>query len=304
MAINLNRVLHFALSHFYRNKGTSVAAIFILTITTLLITGLFFVQGISNYLINEVQNKIDITAYFKADSAEQDILQVKQDLLENSKTIKSVQYVSKDQALADFNKKHQDNPVFSKALGEVGQNPFLPSLNIITNGNSSQYQIIAMMLEQDKYSPLLSKVDFSEKKDTIEKVFAITSSITKFGLGLVIFFLVIAVLVVFNTIKLIIEASGQEISTMRIVGASNWFIRAPFIIQGVIFGAVSFVICFIVTSIFAYALSGNLSVIMPGFNLFSFFISNLFIIIAIQVAGGVGLASLLSFVVVRKYLRI
>src|SRR6185436_4266858 len=104
--MNFNRVLHFAFAHFYRNRGTSIAAIFILTITTLLITGLFFMQGISGYLIGEVQNKIDITAYFKADASEQDILQVRQDLLANSKTIKSVDYVSQEKALADFNAKH------------------------------------------------------------------------------------------------------------------------------------------------------------------------------------------------------
>lgn len=304
MAANLSRVIHFALAHFARNRGTSIAAIFILTITTLLITGLFFMQGISGYLINEVQNKIDITAYFKSDVAEKDILQVRQDLVENSSVIKKIEYISKEDALADFNVKHQDNPTFSRALNEVGQNPFLPSLNIVTNGDSTQYESIASILEQDKYAPLINKVDFSEKKDTIEKVFAITNSITRFGVALGILLLLIAILVVFNTIKLIIEGSGQEISTMRIVGASNWFIRAPFVIQGVIFGAISFIICFLATSIVAYAFSGGISVIMPGFSLFGYFLSNILIIIVIQLVAGMGLASLLSFLVVRKYLKV
>ncbi len=302
--MNFNRVLHFAFAHFYRNKGTSVAAIFILTITTLLITGLFFMQGASSYVISEVQNKIDITAYFKADASEEAILQVRKDLLEKSQAIKNIEYVSKESALADFNAKHADDPTFSRALTEVGQNPFLPSLNIVTNGDTSQYESIATILQQDQYAALIDKVDFSEKKDTIEKVFAITRGITRFGVVLGIVLLLIAILVVFNTIKLIVENSGQEISTMRIVGASNWFIRAPFVIQGVIFGAISFVICFIMTSVFAYALAGGLAIIMPGFSLSGYFISNLLIIIAIQLLAGMGLASLLSFIVVRKYLKV
>lgn len=304
MPANFNRVLGFAFSHFYRNKGTSVAAIFILTITTLLITGLFFVRGASNYVIAEVQNKIDITAYFKSDAVEESILQVRQELLQDTAAIKAVEYVSKEQALADFNAKHQDDPTFTRALEEVGQNPFLPSLNIITNGNTAQYETVANVLAQDKYAGLIEKVDFSEKKDTIEKVFAITSSITRFGLVLGILLLLIAILVVFNTIKLIVETSGQEISTMRIVGASDWFIRAPFVIQGVIFGAVSFTICFITTALVSYFLAQGLSVMMPGFNLFKFFTANILIIMAIQLAAGAGLASVLSFVVVRKYLKV
>ncbi len=302
--MDFKRVLQFAFQHFYRNKGTSVAAIFILTITTLLITGLFFMQGISSYLITEVQDKIDITAYFNADSAESDVLQVKQDLAQSFPIIKSVEYVSKDQALADFTAKHQDGPAFSKALTEVGQNPFPPSLNIVTNGDTSQYQGIAEFLQQDKYAALVSKVDFLEKKDTIEKVFAITSGITKFGLGLGAVLLIIAILVVLNTIKLIIEGSSQEISTMRVVGASNWFIRAPFVIQGVIFGAISFAICFAITSVVAYALANGLGVIMPGFSLSGYFIRNLLIVVAIQLVAGMGLASVLSFIVVRKYLKV
>jgi len=281
-----------------------VAAIFILTITTLLITGLFFVRGASNYVIAQVQNKIDITAYFKADAAEDDILQVRQELLQDGEVVRAVEYVSQDQALADFNAKHQDDPTFERALQEVGQNPFLPSLNIITNGAAAEYENVANVLTQDKYAVLIEEVDFSEKRDTIEKVFAITGSITRFGLVAGVLLLLIAILVVFNTIKLIVETSGQEISTMRIVGASNWFIRAPFVIQGVIFGAISFAICFVATALIAYLLASGISVIMPGFNLFTFFLSNILIIMVIQLAAGAGLASLLSFMVVRKYLKV
>jgi len=301
---NFSRVLHFALLHFYRNRGTSIAAIFILTITTLLITGLFFMHGVSNFVVQTVQDKIDITAYFKSDAAEQEILNVRQALLDQSTSIKRIEYVSKEAALADFNEKHQDNAVFLRALAEVGQNPFLPSLNIITNGDTSQYETIANILQQDEYSSVIEKVDFSEKKDTIEKVFSITSSATTFGLALGVLMLFIAILVVLNTIKLIVETSGQEISTMRIVGASNWFIRGPFIIQGAIFGGISFIICFFVTAACTYFLSGGLSVIMPGFNLFGYFLANMLLIIILQLAAGVGLGSVLSFIVVRKYLKI
>lgn len=303
--LNFKRVLHFAITDFYRNKGISIAAIFVLVVTTLLITGLFFMQGASSFLISTIQNKIDIAAYFKDGTQEQDILNIKDEILQNSPDVKNIQYISKEDALKDFTQKHQGNDVFSKALAEVGTNPFLPSLNITTKGNSTaEYEKISNVLQQNKFSSLIEKVDFSQKKDTIDKVFAITSSINKFGLGLFVFLILVAVLVVFNTIKLIIDRSRDEIATMKIVGASNWFVRAPFVIQGAIFGAISFVICFFITLLLSYFLAHSVSLIMPGFGLFDYFVSNIWLIILIQLCFSVGLGVAASFVVVRKHLKV
>ncbi len=305
MFTNFKRVLSFAFTDFYRNKGISIAAIFVLVVTTLLITGLFFMQGVSSFLISTVQNKIDITAYFKEDTQEQDILSIKDEILKDSLGVESIQYVSKEDALNNFTQKHKDNEVFSKALTELGTNPFLPSLNITTKGNDpAEYEKIANVLQQNKFSSLIEKIDFSQKKDIIGKVFSITSGINKFGLGIFVILILVAVLIVFNTIKLIIDRSKDEISTMKIVGASNWFIRAPFVIQGVIFGAISFVICFFVTILLAYFLSESVSLIMPGFGLFDYFVSNFWIIILIQLGFGVGIGVVASFVVVKKHLKV
>lgn len=304
MPADFKRVLNFAFTDFYRNKGTSVAAIFVLIITTLLMTGLFVTSGISGFLVKEIQNKIDITAYFKETTSEQDIMVIKDEILKKSPDIKEITYVSKEEALADFNEKHQGNDVFSRALLEVGGNPFLPSLNITTSGNPVQYEEISNVLESDQFSSFVEKVDFSQKKDTIQKVFSITSNINRFGMVLGFILVLIAISVVFNTMKLVIDTSKEEITTMRIVGASSWFLRAPFIIEGAIFGLISFAICFVITFLTAYSLSKGIMVILPGFNTFEFFVSNLFFIILIQLATGVGLAALSSFIVVRKYLEI
>ncbi len=304
MFTNLKRVCKFAFTDFYRNKGRSIAAIFVLTITIGLVSGLFFLHGISNFIILQVQNKIDITAYFKSDTSEQDILNARDQILKLSPDIKNIQYVSKDDALNNFTQRHQDNSTFSNALSEVGDNPFLPSLNITTSGDPLQYQQVANILESDQFSSLIEKVDFSQKKDTIEKVFSITSDINKLGLVLAIILVLVVILVVFNTIKLAIDNSKDEISTMRIVGAQSWFVRAPFIIQGAIFGCIAFVICFLTTMLLSYFLSSGLSVIMPGFGLWSYFLSNFWIIILIQLGFGIGLGVISSSIVVQKYLKV
>lgn len=304
MLTNFKRVFNFAIVDFYRNKGISVAAIFILIVTITLFTGLFFVRGMSNFLILNIQDKIDVTAYFKIDTSEQDILDVKDQILKISPDIKNVQYISKEQALEEFTNRHKDNDVFSRALVEVGDNPFLPSLNITTNGNPDLYEEIPNILQQDQFNSIIEKVDFLQKKDIIEKVFSITSNINRFGLGLGVIFVLVAIFAVFNTIRLVIDRSREEIKTMMIVGASSWFIRAPFIIEGAIFGFIAFIVCFLITIFATYFMSPGILSIMPGFNMFEYFVSNFWIITLMQLLSGVGLGILFSSIAVKKYLNI
>jgi cell division transport system permease protein len=304
MLTNFKRILTFAFNDFSRNKGISIAAIFVLTVTIMLVTGLVFFRGITGYLTSQIQNKIDITAYFVDGTQEQDILNVKDELSKMSSNIKSIEYVSKDQALANFNQTHQGDAVLAKALQEVGDNPFLPSLNISTNGDPSQYASISNILQTSDFSKLIDKVDFSQKKDTIEKVYSITSNINIFGLILGILLIIVAMLVVFNTIELAIENSKEEISTMKIVGASDWFVRGPFLIQGIIYGIISFFISIFLSGISAYFLSGKISVVLPGFNLFNYFLTNWWIFVLIQLGFGMGVGIISSFIVVKRHLEV
>jgi len=304
MFTSLKRIISFAVNDFSRNKGISLAAIFVLIVTIMLVTGLFFFHGIASYLTSQIQNKIDITAYFKEDTSEQDILKVKDEILKMSPNIKNIEYVSKEQALRIFNEKHKDSAVLIKALEEVGDNPFLPSLNITTNGDPSQYEEVSTILQTSDFSKLVDKVDFLQKRDTIEKVYSITSNINRFGLLFGIILIIVAVLVVYNTIKLAVDSSKEEISTMRIVGASNWFIRGPFIIQGMIYGVVAFLVCILLSGFFAYIVSSKIAVVLPGFSIFSYFLTNFWILVLIQLGFGIGVGIISSSIVVRKYLDI
>jgi cell division transport system permease protein len=305
MFTNLNRTINFAVKDFSRNKGISIAAIFVLVVTIMLVSGLIFFQGIAGYLTSQIQDKIDITAYFKDGTAEQDILNVRDELMKVSPDIKDVEYISQDQALEIFNEKHGDNPVMSRALQEVGSNPLLASLNITTtSGDPAQYAEVANILQTSDFSKLIDSVDFSQKKDTIEKIYAINKNINTFGIIVGVILILIAMLVVFNTVKLAIDNSKDEISTMRIVGASDWFVRGPFIIQGIIYGIIAFLICFFLTGISAYFLAPQIAFTLPGFDMFSYFLTNWWIFVLIQLGFGIGVGAISSFIVVRKYLDI
>ena len=90
---------------------------------------------------------------------------------------------------------------------------------------------------------------------------------------------------------------------MRIVGASNGFIRGPFVIQGVIYGIIAFVICIFITGLSAMFLAPKMSVILPGFDIFSYFLTNLWIFVLIQLVFGIGVGVISSFIVIKKYLK-
>jgi len=304
MFTNISRVIKFAFQDFLRNKGVSIAAIFVLIVTILLVTGLFFFQGITSYLTLQIQNKIDITAYFKEETLEQDILEIKDEILKISPDIKNIEYISQNQAFQLFAEKHKGDEVLAKALSQVGSNPFLPSLNITTTGDPLQYEQVANTLQTSNFAELIDKVDFSEKKDTIEKVYSITTNINRFGILAGILLILVAMLVVFNTIKLAVDGSKEEIATMRIVGASDWFIRGPFIIQGIIYGFIAFIFCILITGFFAYLLSPKLGVILPGFSIFDYFLTNFWILVLIQLGFGTAVGIISSLIVVRKYLQV
>ncbi|MBI2054009.1 MAG: FtsX-like permease family protein [Candidatus Staskawiczbacteria bacterium] len=250
-----------------------------------------------------MQEKIDITAYFKEAATEEDILKVRDGILNLSPEIKNVKVVFKEEAMRIFVEKHKNEEVFLKALEEVGTNPFFNSLNIQTDADPAQYEEISNILETGEFSSFIEKVDFSQKKTTIEKIFSITSNIYKLGLILSLISVIIAALVVFSLIKLAIDNSREEISTMRMVGASNWFIRGPFIVQGAIYGFLAFIICLVISALSAYLLSPKIGIVLPGFNMFDYFLRNLFFFALMQLVFGIGLGMISSFIVVRRYLK-
>ena len=139
-----------------------------LTVTTLMVTGIFFVQGVSDFLVKELQAKIDVTAYFKEEVQEADILSVKDELLKDTENVKGIEYISKEQALETFLATHDEDEVFLNALNEVGGNPFLSSLNISTFGKPMEYENISRVLAQENFSSFIEKVDYSHDCDFTE----------------------------------------------------------------------------------------------------------------------------------------
>lgn len=285
-----------------RDRTTAGAALFVMGSALSMVIFLFFLQGISSHIVETLKNAGDISTYFTEEASEDDILEIRNQLL-TFPEVARVEYVSKDKALEQFQELHKDDPVILDSLEALGQNPLLASLNI-TARNPSEYQKIAEYLQQESLAPFVEDVDFKEREPVIQRMTKLASGIQFGVVALTLALAIIAVLMVFNTVRLTITNSREEIEIMRLVGASNWFIQGPFIVEGIVIGLISSLLIFVLFVPMAWILGGQLEGFLSGFNLFHFFISNIFTLLLVLFAVGVGLGVISSIIAVRRYLRV
>jgi len=297
------RIFRASWLNFRRNIGLSLATIFILLITISLITSLFLFRKISQFLIAELEAKVDISVYFKEDSTEEEILKAEDELSKMSE-VKEVEYISQEMAREKFIQKHKDNPLLMASLEEIGENPFLASLNIKAQ-KPEQYETLANFLENSDFKNYIEQpIDYYQRKPIINKLSSITSVINKAGIGISIILILLSFLVAFNTIRLAIFNQREEIFIMRLVGASNWFIRGPFLFQGVIAGFFATLITILIFFLTCWGLGPKLEIFLPNFNLQDFFFQNLWILFSIQLLTGMILGIFSSLIAMRRYLKV
>ncbi len=302
MISSIKRIISAGWRNFFKSNGFSIATVFILTLVLLLVNGFFLSKDMGQFLIAELQEKVDMSIYFVDGAPEQDILDVKQTLEEFSE-VKEVEYVSKEQALSNFIEKHKNDVVLMESLDELGTNPLPASLNVKA-WEASQYAAVAQFLEQGQFSGLIAKIDYFQKKPVIEKIFSIGALANKTGLTLFIILSVIAALAVFNQVRMAIINSKEEIKVMRLVGAANWFIRGPFVVQGIFAGVFACLIASFVFGMVCYFLGPKIEVLTSGFDVFQHYTSNFFVVFAVQLVVGIGLGVASSIIAMRKYLRV
>jgi len=300
--ISLKRAIKSGWKGFRRQGGLSFATIFILIITISLVTSLFFFQKTSQYLVESLKEKVDMYVYFQEELTNDRIMEIQEELSKMPE-IKEIVYISREEALERFKERHEKDEAILESLQELGRNPLLASLNIKA-WDATQYAAISSFLTNASFNDLIAKVDYQQKKSAIDKIFSITDSINTAGVVASIIFAVVAVLVAFNTVRLAIYNRREEIETMRLVGASNWFIHGPFLVQGMISGLLAVLTTLIIFGVGLYFLAPHLEFLIPGCNIFDYFLNNLWLVVLLQLATGVGLGALSSWIAVMKYLKI
>lgn len=268
----------------------------------LVIAGVTLFNVMTQALVGNLEGRVDVSVYFNRDTEEGKILSVRQELVDLQE-IKSVDYVSQEEALRAFREKHKDNEILLQSLQELDQNPLEASLNIKAN-YASQYESIAAYLNQDRFKGIIDKINYKQNKGLIEKLNSLTTNIERGGLLVSLFLSLLAILVTFNTMRLTMYTWRDEISVMRFVGAGNWFIRGPFLVVGIIYGVASALATLILLFPLLYFISPRITKFLPEVDLMYFYQANFWQFFLLLVAVGLLLGGVSSLIAIRRYLKV
>ena len=304
---NTKRVIKAGFISFWRNGYVSLASVLVMIVTLSVAASLIFVGALLHSTLEGIKDKVDVNVYFITTADEDQIASLKK-AIEAQPEVQSVTYTSREAALDEFRKRHANDQLTLAALDELNDNPLGANLNIKAK-DPSQYQSIADFVENkaaslSPESSIIDKINYSENKVAIDALNRIIDSSNKIGLLLMAFFIIISVLITFNTIRLAIYISREEIAVMRLVGASNTFIRGPFVTVGLMYGGVSAIITLILLYPITFGLGPLTERLGTGLNLFDYYIGHLWQVSLIILGAGLLLGAISSFLAVKKYLKV
>lgn len=303
---DFKRIIRSGVTSFSRNTVVSLASILIMTVTLFVIGATLFLNAILSFSLAQIEERVDINVYFYPNAPVERIAEFREDL-ETLPEIASLEFVSREDAIEAFRLRHADDFLTLQALDELDENPLGASLNIRAT-DSSQYEAIASFIESGTElsagsSAIVEKVNFRQNEKIIERLNVITDTARRLGLALTLFFVIISILITFNTIRLTIYVSREEISVMRLVGAENRYIRGPFMVEGVLYGLIATVLTLVLFFPLTWWISKHTTAFFGGLNLFEYYVSNMLQIIIILLVAGMLLGMISSFIAIRKYLK-
>lgn len=304
MWIKIKRVVRSGFYSFWRNSFVSLSSILVMVVTLFVIGSIIFSGAILRTTLDQIREKVDVNVYFITSAKEDDILNIKKNI-ERLPEVATVEYVSREEALMNFKRRHENDEFTLQALDELGDNPLGATLNIKAK-DPSEYASIAEFLNSKSASVggIVDKVNYYQNKEAIDRLSKIIDSANRLGLILTIFLVCISVLITFNTIRLVIYMAKDEIAVMRLVGASTGYIRAPFFVAGALYGFMASIITLILFYPVTIWLGKTTSNFFVGLNIFDYYTQNFGEIFLLIVGAGVVIGSVSSFLAVRKYLNV
>ncbi len=303
--IELKRIIKAGFVNFTRSGIISWAAVLVTIITLSVITSIILLQTVLHFSLDQIKDKVDVTIYFNVGAPEVKIMSLKESL-NNLPEVESVSYVSAEEALKLFRERHKSDYPTIAALDEIKDNPLGAYLNVKAK-EVSQYESIANFLKSDDAlvlgsTSIVDKVNYNQNKTVIERLNNIIAGAQKLGFLVTLVLVIISIIITFNTIRLAIFISKEEIGVMRLVGASKMRVRGPFMVEGAIYGIIATIITLLIFWPFTAYLGRNMTNFL-GINIYDYYVSNLLQISIIILLSGVVLGMTSSFIAIRKYLN-
>ncbi len=307
LSTSLKRVLAAGAKSFVRSGVVSFATVLIMTVTMIIIGSLVFLSAMLDNTLTVIKDKVDVNVYFVTSADEADILSV-QRKLEALPNVVRVTYTSREDALTSFRERYSNDQLTLQALDELGDNPLGASLAVKAH-DPSEYEGIVKFLSDDPSvspasGPIIDRINYYQNKTVIDRLTAAIDTTERAGLGIVLLFALASLIIAFTTVRLAIYTARDEIAVMRLVGASNMYIRGPFIVAGVMSGVLAALLALLFFYPATYWAGTSLSAWLGGFNLFSYYLDHFPLIFLLLVVSGLTIGALASFLAVRRYLKV
>ncbi len=301
--ISFFRACRFAALNFWRNIWLSVVTIIILVLTLFSMTLSAGLNLMAKEAITLVKERVDVSIYFAPEALEEDVRKVA-DALAALPEVKDVTYISREEALASFRTRTADNPILKETLDTLDENPLGATL-VVKAKDIADFPAIIAVVDKPEYAELIQDRDFEENQQVIDRLTQITDRITQIGYAVSAIFALIAMLVIFNTIRITIYTYREEIGIMKLVGASNWFVRAPFVLESVFYAALASALSMLIVLLIAAASAPYVNGFFSGydFQLGAFLARQLWPLFLLQLLVGVLLSVLSSVIAISRYLR-
>ncbi|MCA9362156.1 ABC transporter permease [Candidatus Kaiserbacteria bacterium] len=305
MITGFRRVVKAGFVGFWRNAYVSLASIFVLTIALFVIGATMFLGQLLDTSLSTLQSKVDINVYFVPDAPQEEIDRIRE-AVAALPDVAAVTYTSSEDALARYREENKDDAVAMQALEELDENPLGATIAIQAR-ETSQYESVASFLEEQReleqpQVPVIDEVNYTRNKDSIDTLTTIINATERASLFVMGVLLIAAVLITFNTIRLAIYTSREEIAIMRLVGAGNMFIRGPFMLQGIMYGFVAGVLALLLFYPILVWLGPRTEAFFE-INLFDYYVVHFGEIFGVLVGIGVVLGLASSTLAVARYLR-
>ena len=307
--LTTKRIFRAGLLSFSRNAFVSFASVLVMTVTLFTVGVTLFAGVILGSALQELRNKADVNVYFTQDAPEDRMLELKASL-EALPEVAKVEYLSRDEALAQFRERHKNDQLTLSALDELGDNPLGAVLNVKAK-DISQYESIAAFLKDQQSADtggasIIDKINFydAQHRAALERLQYITNSAKVLAEWIVAILILTTLAISFNTLRLAIYSSRDEIQVMRLVGAGSFYIRAPFMVEGVLYGLVAGIVTLLIFYPLTWWLGGATGNFFGGVNIFNYYLSNFLYFFFVIIGTGVVLGALASFLAVRRYLKI
>lgn len=300
------RIIRAGLQNFVRNATLAIAAIAVMVITLTIVLFSIIANATFSNTIKQITDKIDISVYLKDEVTETQRDKLISDL-KSIDNVREIKYITKDQALETYKQQNQNNIDLLLAISQT-DNPLPASLQIKPK-DTNKIQDIKNYLEKPEIKALQSdQTSYSgDRKDAIDKISKATKFFREAGVAGVLIFALVSMLIIFNTIRMAIFNRRDELTIMRLLGASTWFIRGPFVVETVLYGVVSAIISVsLCNALFAVSSSAfdasSLGLLDIKFAN-DYFAHHFWLILLLQLSLGILIGAASSIIATRRYLK-